>query len=140
MPKIDDYEDQLLSAIRTAVRETEIEDDRAVEILPVNDMQIDYIETLEDGSNVYDVWGSTYAMIQSQLRESGDYYEPPTWDEEEIDCSVNFKVITHPDSDSIDVDVVEVIMEDVDDYFEPELDEDYYNDLDDYSLRDEENG
>lgn len=132
MPRIDDYEDQILSAIRTAVRETEIFDDRAVEIYPVNDMQIDYLETLEDGTNVYDVWGDTTAVVQSELRDSGDYYEPPSWDEDEIDCSVQFRVTTNPGSDDIDVTVEEVIMEDVYDHFNPEPDyDDYASDWDD---------
>lgn len=138
MPKIDNYEDQLLSAIRTAVRETDIYDDRAVEIYPVNDMQIDFLETTDEGANVYDVWGDTTAVIQSELRGSGDYYEPPTWDEDEIDCSVQFRVMTFPGSDDIDVEVVEVIMEDPDEYFNPEPDyDDYYDDWNDESGDDE---
>lgn len=113
MPDIENKDEQLLAEIREAVRSERLSHNSAARVDSLRDMDISFVEEQEDGVKVYDVYGTTTALIYSATRDSGNYYDPPEWDEEEVEANVNIRVYVEQDG-SMSTEVIDVLLEDED--------------------------
>lgn len=119
MPDLHNRDEELLSKIRTAVREHQITSPKIDDAYPLNDMTIDFIEEDMDGTRKYEVYGDTTAIIYGPKRA------PDDWDEFEVDCTVNLEVSIDVDG-GIEVETKEVMVSDEEpwDNYPPEVDYD----------------
>lgn len=92
----------LRKQIEKAVRKFTIEDDGNT-----FDSLLDFkVEKISRG--VYYVSGTVTGSILSSPIDSGDYYEPPRYDEYEVDAEVALMVYTHRNGCEAEVELAEI--------------------------------
>lgn len=107
---IEDLSEQLAAAIRTAVREHRLEIDGAKKVYPLDDMTIDYVDETTQGQKIYQVYGQTLAVFETEFNDTGDFYFSPIKEDETVDVSVSLRVLVNEETDKISVETEEIIM------------------------------